>query len=100
VDDRLTSLLRDLQAIADRQDRAKALSGVLGGIPDLQATLREVRQDLLTELHNEDGLSYGQIAAITGVSRGRVKQIIDGQTISGRLLKKSDPDNGAPPADS
>jgi hypothetical protein len=88
VDSRLIRLLGDLQAITDRPDRAKALSAVLGGVPALQAELRRLRQNLLTELHEKDGLSYGQIAAITGVTRGRVKQIIDGQTVSGRTLKK------------
>lgn len=98
MDSRLISLLRDLQGITDRPDRAKALSAVLGGVPELQAELRRLRQSLLTELHDEDGLSYGQIAAITGITRGRVKQIIDGQTVSGRALKKQ-PDNAkeAPP---
>lgn len=98
MDSRLIRLLRDLEAIADPQDRAKALSAVLGGVPELQAELRRLRQKLLTKLHDEDGLSYGQIAAITGITRGRVKQIIDGQTVSGRQLKKPGNDK-APPAE-
>lgn len=97
MDSRLIRLLRDLEAITDRQDRAKALSDVLGGVPDFQAGLRRLRQDLLTELHDEDGLSYGQIAAITGITRGRVKQIIDGQTVSGRTLKKDQQQKEPPP---
>lgn len=95
--DRLKRLLRDLHAIPNPEDRAKAYSDVLGYVPDFQAELREHRQGVLAELHN-GGLSYGQIAAITGITRGRVKQIIDGQRISGRLLKAGTEDEEAPPA--
>jgi hypothetical protein len=99
VDSRLIRLLGDLQGITDRRDRAKALSDVLGGVPEFQKALRHLRQDLLTELHDEDGLSYGEIAKVVGVSRGRVKQVIDGQTVSGRLLKKPEQQDAPPPAE-
>jgi len=98
VRDRLNQLLRELQAIPDPQDRAKAYSDVLGVVPGFQAELRELRQSLLTELY-DTGLSYGQIAAVTGVTRGRVKQIIDGQRVSGRFLKAKVENGEAPPAD-
>lgn len=96
--DRLNQLLRDLHAIPDPQDRAKAYSDVLGAVPAFQAELRELRQNLLAELY-DTGLSYGQIATITGVTRGRVKQIIDGQRVSGRFLKAKAENEEAPPVD-
>ena len=96
MSDRLNRLQADLEAINDPQDRVKALAVVLGGISDFQKNLRQMRQDVLTELH-DGGMSYGQLGALMGISRGRAKQIIDGQTISGRYVgKKEAPEAEAP----
>jgi DNA-directed RNA polymerase specialized sigma24 family protein len=98
VHSRLNRLLRDLNAIPDPQDRAKAYSDVLGSVPEFQSQLRQQRQDLLTELY-EAGMSYGRIAAITGITRARVKQVIDGERASGKLRKTAAGDgdgNGSP----
>lgn len=90
MSDRLNRLQRELEAIVDPQDRAKALSDVLSDLPDFQKAMRQLRQDALTDLHLNYGLSFGQIGTLIGVSRGRAKQIVDGQTVSGRYLKKAE----------
>ena len=95
MSDRLNRLQRELEAIHDPQDRAKAISAVLAGIPDFQKGLRERRQADLLALHTTHGMSYGQIGALLGITRGRAKQVIDGQTVSGRYLNKND-EKGAP----
>jgi DNA-directed RNA polymerase specialized sigma24 family protein len=90
VHSRLSQLLRDLQAIPDQEDRAKACSELIGSIPDFQAELRKLRRDDFADLHKA-GMSYGQIASAVGITRGRVKQVVDEQIVSGRLLKKTPP---------
>lgn len=94
MSDRLNRLQKELEAISNPEDRAKALSDVLSGLPDFQKALRELRQSALTDLHLNQGMSFGQIGSLIGVSRGRAKQIVDGQTVSGRYLKKVEPVDG------
>lgn len=95
---RLNRLLRDLNAIPDPQDRAKAYSDVLGSMPKFQTQLRQQRQDLLAQLYDQ-GMSYGQIATVTGISRGRVKQVIDGERGSGKLRRHVSTDESGSPAE-
>lgn len=89
MNDRLTRLQKELEAIPNPQDRAKAVTDVLRDLPELQEALRVVRQQDLARMHTDDGMSFGQLGALLGITRGRVKQIVDGQRVSGRYLKKA-----------
>jgi hypothetical protein len=84
----LDTLRTQLAAIEDKAERAAAVSAVLKGIPDFQAALREIRQADATALHTDQGLSFAEIGAVLDVTRARAKQIVDGQTASGRTLSR------------
>ncbi|MBC9731227.1 hypothetical protein [Streptomyces sp. TRM68367] len=66
--------------------RAKRLTQLLDEWPDTHSRVREMRQDAMKELQ-DDGLSLRAISAETGVSFGRVREIIQG--ITKRPAKKS-----------
>lgn len=97
MSDRLNRLQKDLEGIGDPEDRAQAVSEVLAALPTFQAAMRELRQIDLKDLHENRGLSFGQLGKLLGITRGRAKQIVDGQTVSGRYLKKSEPAAGENP---
>lgn len=59
--------------------RAKRLTELLEKWPDAHSKVREMRQVAMQEMQ-DDGMSLRAIAAETGVSFGRVREIIGGIT--------------------
>lgn len=82
----LDRLHKELLAITDPVERAQALTKVFAGIPELQTKLRLARKAVVDELHTDRHMSFGEIGALLGITRGRVKQIFDEQTLSGTKL--------------
>lgn len=76
--------LRRLGTIADPVKRARAIGAALKQLPEVNAELRAVRQAVVLELRTEQHMSYGQIAGLLGLSRGRVQQIAEGRTTGKR----------------
>lgn len=68
--------------------RAKRLTELLEEWPDAHSRVRAMRQDAMKEMQ-DDGKSLRVISAETGVSFGRVREIIDG--ITKRPAKKAAP---------
>ena len=62
-------------------DRAQRLTALLDEWPDAHARVRALRQAAVKELH-DGGMSYRKIGALLGISFGRVRQILDGDTSS------------------
>ncbi|MFE9003039.1 sigma-70 family RNA polymerase sigma factor [Streptomyces sp. NPDC007875] len=79
--------LADLVAGDDSIDHAVALTQALAAIPDLQKWLRERRQHIVRTLHEQDGMSYTEMAPHLGVKPERVSGIARGHSRSPR--KKS-----------
>jgi DNA-directed RNA polymerase specialized sigma24 family protein len=72
--------------IPDPTNRAKAIGAMLDAMPQLQAGLRELRQNAVKELR-AGGMSHGEVAAALGISRSRAQQIAEGRA-SGRATAK------------
>lgn len=79
--------LRKLSAIPDPVKRAKAIGAALKVLPEVNAELRAARQAVVVELHTDQHMSYGDIAKLLGLSRGRVQQIAEGRSTG----KRKDP---------
>lgn len=60
-------------------ERAKRLTELLEEWPDTHSRVRAMRQEALKELQ-DGGLSLRAISAETGISFGRVREIIQGVT--------------------
>lgn len=72
----------------DAEDRARRLTELLDKWPDTHKRVREMRQQALAELHDGgNGMSYREIGALLGITFGRVRQIIAGET-AGQAKRK------------
>jgi hypothetical protein len=71
--------LRALTDTPDLVERGKALSAALKKLPEVQAELRQARQDVVLALR-EQGWSHAQVAAEFGLTRSRAQQIAEGKT--------------------
>lgn len=65
--------------IGDPTDRARAAGAMLEAVPDLQRSLREIRQNAVRELRAQ-GLSHAEVGEAIGVHRNRAAQIAGGRT--------------------
>lgn len=74
--------------------RAKSLTELLDAWPDVHSRVRAMRQAAMQEMQ-DDGKSLRKISAETGISFGRVREIIQGVTKRPRKPKKE----AAPPAE-
>jgi hypothetical protein len=74
--------LAQLAAEPGTLDRAKLLTEALNAIPDLQKWLRQLRQDDVRSLHENQGLSYTEIAPHLGVKPERASGIARGASRS------------------
>ncbi|MGW5931573.1 hypothetical protein ACWF2L_35845 [Streptomyces anulatus] len=73
-------------------DRVKRLTELLDQWPDAHSKVRAMRQAALQEMQ-EDGKSLRKISAETGISFGRVRDIIQGVTKRPKV-KRTDGDAG------
>jgi DNA-directed RNA polymerase sigma subunit (sigma70/sigma32) len=71
---------------AELERRAQELTAALKALPDFHADLRRARQAVAVELHKSRRRSFGDIGKLMDITRGRAKQIVDGQTKSGSKL--------------
>lgn len=71
--------------------RAKRLTELLDAWPDAHSKVRALRQAAMQEMQ-DDGMSLRKISAETGISFGRVREIIQGVT---KRSPKKDGDAGA-----
>jgi DNA-directed RNA polymerase specialized sigma24 family protein len=78
---RVLETIDALGAEGEASDRALRLTALLDEWPDAHARVRSMRQRAVKELH-DGGMSYRKIGAMLGISFGRVRQIIDGDTSS------------------
>lgn len=76
---RVLDSIDELGADGSAEDRAKRLTSLLDQWPDTHAKVRAARQQAVKELH-DSGMSYRRIGVLLGVSFGRVRQIIDGES--------------------
>jgi len=68
--------------ISDPADRARELSGLLSGLPDIHRRIRELRQEAVLELR-AGGATQLEVGRVLGVTKARARQIELGMT-SGR----------------
>ena len=71
-------------------EQAKALGDALKGLPDFSVNLRKLRQQAVKRMHDDDDMSWAEVADALGMQRERAAQIARG--ISGGKKK-------APPAE-
>ncbi|MGJ3558982.1 hypothetical protein ACR6C2_08365 [Streptomyces sp. INA 01156] len=79
---------------APAAERAKRLTQLLDEWPEAHSRVRAMRQAAMQELQNE-GLSLRRIAIETGISFGRVREIIQGVT---KRPRKKKPEGEPPPS--
>ncbi len=65
----------ELRAINDPIERAKALAVVSREAETLVSELRQVRDETITDLRAL-GWGYDRIAAVTGMTKARVQQVV------------------------
>jgi DNA-binding NarL/FixJ family response regulator len=85
LDPEVQRVLDEITSLGTEGDpvvRAKRLGELLDRWPDAHAKVREMRQQAVQELSTA-GQSYRAIGEQLGISFGRVRQIIDGETASG-----------------
>lgn len=88
-----------LGATGSAEERARRLTALLDMWPDAHKQVREARQRAVAELYDGgNGLTYREIGELLGISFGRVRQIIAGDTAgpAKRAKERSDP---PPPAE-
>lgn len=68
-----------LLKIPDPTDRARALGDALHHLPEVQAQLRQARQDAVLEMRAA-GMSHADVADKLGITRSRAQQIAEGKT--------------------
>jgi DNA-directed RNA polymerase specialized sigma24 family protein len=91
TDEEVQRVLDSIDALGtdgDAAERAKRLTALLDGWPDTHARVRALRQQAVQELHRS-GMSYRKIGELLGVSFGRVRQIIDGETAGPAKRKRA-----------
>jgi hypothetical protein len=82
----ITSLFPDTE---DPADRFKRLSVLLKAWPDVHKAVREMRQDTGIELYADgEGLTYGEIGQLIGVTESRARHIVLGITNPSREKRK------------
>lgn len=102
--DPLTHLSQQLDAIADVAERAAARTEALNRLRDFQAEQKTKRQLDVQHLHDDQGMSFADIAqVIGGLTRGRAKQIYDGDSTNHGQRQRAatgadDPGRGDEPA--
>ncbi|TFV33162.1 hypothetical protein E4K10_30240 [Streptomyces sp. T1317-0309] len=69
-------------------ERAKHLTQLLDEWPEAHSRVRAMRQAAMQEMQ-DDGLSLRAISAQTGISFGRVREIIQGVTKRAKTAKKA-----------
>ncbi|MFE9127747.1 hypothetical protein ACFYOF_20455 [Streptomyces sp. NPDC007148] len=69
-------------------ERAKRLTQLLDEWPEAHSRVRAMRQAAMQEMQ-DDGLSLRAISAQTGISFGRVREIIQGVTKRAKAAKKA-----------
>lgn len=67
-----------LEEIADPAERAREIGRRLGEIPGFQERLKVMRQNAILEMRAK-GMSFAEIGAELGMSRGRAQQISAGK---------------------
>ena len=72
-----------------RAEQAKALGEVLARIPQFSAHVRRLRQNVVDQMHTDEGLSWAEIGEAIGQHRTRAAQIARG--IPGGSKKKTPP---------
>lgn len=80
--------LKHLAEQGDATQRAKDVSAALRAVPELQTWLRQIRQDAVREMRDEDGMSHADVGKEIGTSRARAQQIYEGRTTG----KRAEPD--------
>jgi hypothetical protein len=72
----ITSLFSDTE---DPAERFKRLSVLLNAWPDVHKAVRQLRQDTGVELYADgDGLTYGEIGQLIGITESRARHIVLG----------------------
>ncbi|MFI6639968.1 sigma factor-like helix-turn-helix DNA-binding protein [Streptomyces sp. NPDC050504] len=90
MDEEVQRVLDSIDALGtdgDAADRARRLTELLDDWPDTHAKVRGMRQEAVKEMH-ESGMSLRKIGEELGVSFGRVRQIIAGET-AGQAKRKA-----------
>jgi hypothetical protein len=75
----------------DPEERFKKLSALLDGWPDLHSGVRLLRQRVGEQLHaNGEGMTYGAIGDLIGVTESRARHIVKGITNPSRQKKQAE----------
>lgn len=76
--DHINAAIAELQAIADPQVRVKSAGDLDDLLVHAREIVREVKAAAVRSMRDSGGsVGYGRIGAVLGLSRARVKQIID-----------------------
>lgn len=76
-----TRYIDALGEITDPAERVVAAQNLMGDLMQLHSMVSTVRADTVAELHHTQGWALEDIAGLLGVSRQRVKQILDSSTM-------------------
>ncbi|WP_344326694.1 sigma factor-like helix-turn-helix DNA-binding protein [Streptomyces macrosporus] len=91
TDEEVRRVLDSIDALGstgDAEERARRLTELLDQWPSTHAKVREMRQQAIAELYDSgNGLTYKEIGDMLGISFGRVRQIIAGETVSPKRRK-------------
>ncbi|MEU7323349.1 hypothetical protein ABZ682_22780 [Streptomyces griseoviridis] len=92
LDEEVQRVLDVINALGSKDQpaavRAKLLTQLLDEWPAAHSRVRALRQEAMKELR-DDGLTLRAISAETGISFGRVREIIQGVTRRPRVGKKT-----------
>lgn len=84
AEDKLDSIIRDIGKIKDPLTRAQASGDLLQLLADANVEAKNLRYEAVKTL-NDNGMGYGAIADLCGLSKSRLQQVLAGRPPTKRM---------------